>query len=156
VANHGSSKDEKWHDFYEFSSTALKEFPLTGSRPLALACKLDRLNAELAATLPPALLAGTADGSRHVPTREDFDAACAQAQSLRRQMIAWQEELDWRCYRLYGLLPGRRRQLTPLRARIATEVALGERAFEIVLARRVAQGGFEQRPGLSATAHADG
>ena len=140
----GSSKDEKWHDFYEFSSTALKEFPLTGSRPLALACKLDRLNAELAATLPPALLAGTAAGSRHVPTREDFDAACAQAQSLRRQMIAWQEELDWYCYGLYGVLPASG-TIDAITYASPPEVALGERAFEIAIARRVAQGGFETR-----------
>ena len=55
-------------------------------------------------------------------------------------MIAVQEELDWEVYRLYGLidedltyggddLPG---------------LALGERAFEIVLARAVASG--ERRP----------
>ena len=54
-------------------------------------------------------------------------------------MIAAQEELDWRCYRLYGLLPvsgpaaGFEHAAPP-------EVALGERAFEIVLARRVAAG----------------
>ena len=50
-------------------------------------------------------------------------------------MIAAQEELDWECYRLYGLIdddlthPGE----TP-------GIALGERAFEIALARQVAAG----------------
>ena len=54
-------------------------------------------------------------------------------------MIAAQEELDWQCYRLYGLLPedaGSKdfEYTTP------PELQLGERAFEIVLARRMAAG----------------
>ena len=51
-------------------------------------------------------------------------------------MIAAQEELDWECYRLYGLID---EDLTLPRRRCPA-IALGERAFEIVLARRVAAG----------------
>lgn len=50
-------------------------------------------------------------------------------------MIAHQEELDWECYRLYGLIDA---DLTC--AGEPPRVELGERAFEIVLARRVAAG----------------
>jgi len=140
----GSSKDEKWHDFYEFSSTALGEFPLTKLRPVDLARRLDRLARELAGTLPSALLAETVDGIRRVPTREDLRAARERAQSLRRQMVAWQEELDWQCYGLFGVLP------SPDKTAEVThgsppEVELGERAFEIALARRVASGSLETR-----------
>ena len=54
------------------------------------------------------------------------------------QMIAWQEELDWWCYRAYGLTDDDLTyQSTP------PELKLGERAFEIVLARQVAAGETE-------------
>jgi hypothetical protein len=39
-----------------------------------------------------------------LPLRARLDAARERARSIRRQMIALQEELDWRCYRLYGLV----------------------------------------------------
>ncbi|SBT07043.1 conserved hypothetical protein [Candidatus Accumulibacter aalborgensis] len=74
-----------------------------------------------------------------LPTRQSLDAACSHASHLRRQMIAAQEELDWRCYRLYGLLPADSGESLFEHA-APPEVALGERAFEIVLARRVAAG----------------
>mgnify|MGYP001177765667 CR=1 FL=1 len=69
-----------------------------------------------------------------LPTRQSLDAARARAASLRRQMFAAQEELDWRCYQLYGLT---QTELTHARP---PEIAFGERAFEIVLARRMAAG----------------
>jgi len=71
-----------------------------------------------------------------LPTRQSLDAARRRAESLRRQMVAAQEELDWQCYRLYGLLPSG----APVEHADPPEVALGERAFEIVLARRIAAG----------------
>ncbi|BDI06350.1 DUF7008 domain-containing protein [Sphaerotilus microaerophilus] len=54
-------------------------------------------------------------------------------------MIAGQEELDWRCYRLYGLLPASVGG-DEVEYAAPVGVALGERAFEIVLARRMAAG----------------
>jgi hypothetical protein len=78
-----------------------------------------------------------------LPDRARLDYARERATSLRRQMIAAQEELDWQCYRSYGLLPPG--------TDAPPEVALGERAFEIVLARRMAAA--RSRPlGSSATA----
>jgi len=74
-----------------------------------------------------------------LPTRQSLDAARSQSARLRRQMIAAQEELDWRCYRLYGLLPTGS-DAADFEHPAPPEVALGERAFEIVLARRVAAG----------------
>lgn len=51
-------------------------------------------------------------------------------------MIALQEELDWQVYRQYGLLAD---ELTLPMADVP-EIKLGERAFEIVLARKIAAG----------------
>jgi hypothetical protein len=67
-------------------------------------------------------------------TRATLNAARQKAESLRRRMIALQEELDWRCYRLYGLLD------KPLEYPNPPEINLGERAFEIVMARQMAHG----------------
>ena len=58
-------------------------------------------------------------------------------------MIALQEELDWDVYRLYGLLSdagGRRVRADP---ETVPELRLGERAFEIVLAREWQAGEVE-------------
>jgi hypothetical protein len=49
-------------------------------------------------------------------------------------MIALQEELDWQCYQLYGLLDQNLTHPAP------PNLKLGERAFEIVLARKMASG----------------
>lgn len=54
-------------------------------------------------------------------------------------MISLQEELDWQCYGLYGLLPEGDRSADP-ESGSPPALTLGERAFEIVLARRVAAG----------------
>src|SRR5690606_37129004 len=67
-------------------------------------------------------------------------AARRHVEVLRRRQIALQEALDWRCYQLYGLLP-EALDSEALEAQSALEVNLGERAFEIVLARRIAAGG---------------
>ena len=48
-------------------------------------------------------------------------------------MIALQEELDWQCYQLYGLLTD---DLRYTGDDSGSELALGQRAFEIVMARR--------------------
>lgn len=61
-------------------------------------------------------------------------------------MIALQEELDWQVYGLYGLLTDREvaRTVTPSPdPETIPEARLGERAFEIVLARKVEAGEVE-------------
>jgi len=52
-------------------------------------------------------------------------------------MIALQEELDWRCYRLYNL------HETPPEYPEPPPLQLGERAFEILMARQMAVGTLE-------------
>ncbi len=63
------------------------------------------------------------------PTRERLAEARAEYDSVRARMIGLQEELDWEVYRLYGLCD------EDLTAPEAPELRLGERAFEIELAR---------------------
>lgn len=147
----GGIAAEQWEKFYVCNSTVAAEFPLIDSRPLDIATRLDTQASQLAASQPAALFtfnliavcvgATRATGQKchemTLPTRASLDAARARAAQLRRQMIAGQEELDWRCYRLYGLLPAKS-QAVDFEHAAPPEVALGERAFEIVLARRMA------------------
>ena len=132
----GSSKDEKWHDFYEFTGTKLQQLPLPGDLPLDLGRELDRLAQLLAAQEPAAVC------KLEVPSRQAFDAARFEHSALRRQMIALQEELDWTVYRAYDLITEAEAK-TLIADSWVESVALGERAFEIALARKVAAGEAE-------------
>ena len=73
--------------------------------------------------------------SRQTPTAAALQTARAEYGRLRALMIAHQEELDWEYYRIYGLTED---DLT-YKGDLA-EIALGERAFEIALARRMKDG----------------
>jgi hypothetical protein len=56
---------------------------------------------------------------------------------MRAEMISLQEELDWRCYRLYGMID------EELECGDPPPLNLGERAFEIVMARQMVAGELE-------------
>ncbi|MFF8449107.1 BREX-2 system adenine-specific DNA-methyltransferase PglX [Streptomyces leeuwenhoekii] len=130
----GYSKGEKWRDFYEFTGTKLQDFPLPAAYPTVLATTLDALAQQLAATSPAVVVAES------VPTVSNLRNAKAHWESIRARMIALQEELDWQVYALYELHPeDLRLSEDPNDARIPG-ISFGERAFEIVLARRVAAG----------------
>lgn len=123
-------KAQEWERFYEFTGTKLEEFPLPAEYPTALGTALDKLAQQLSATSPAAVAAA------QTPTGAGLRSAKTAWESVRRQMIAFQEESDWQIYSLYKL------HAEDLRAPegAAPKLALGERAFEIVLARKVAKG----------------
>ncbi|UAX55685.1 BREX-2 system adenine-specific DNA-methyltransferase PglX [Streptomyces sp. A144] len=139
-----------WERFYQFNSTRLQEFPIPGELPLLLARLLDNLAQELAAQEPTALTAS----STAPPTREALEAANAEQKQIQSRMILLQEELDWTVYGLYGLLtpaevtrttlPGDPADLTDVDV---PQLALGQRAFEIVLARGSAEPEWFERHG---------
>ncbi|WP_432061652.1 BREX-2 system adenine-specific DNA-methyltransferase PglX [Streptomyces sp. S1] len=140
--NKGSTVDTKgarqstipFEDFYEFTGTKLQDFPLPGTYPTPLAIALERLAQRLAAASPSALIAKTN------PTSTNLREARDSWLSARSWMIALQEELDWQVYSLYCLHPEDLRVSEDADSSEIPELALGERAFEIVLARRVAAG----------------
>ncbi len=70
------------------------------------------------------------------PSSEALKGARGDSTAIRADMIAQQEESDWETYRLYGLIDDDLAH----RGDDLPGLALGERAFEIVLARRVAAG----------------
>ena len=130
--------DERYEMRYAINASNVAEFPLVDNRPIDIATRLDTQARQHSAMQPAALLAAS-EGSAPLPTRASLHAAHANAVQLRRLMIARQEELDWRCYRLYGLLPVGT-DATRFEHHAPVEVTLGERSFEIVLARRLAAG----------------
>lgn len=125
----GGIATEEWERRLAIAGSRLAEFPLPTDRPMELGRKLDQLASARAAGLPLALAA------RFPMSRTALNEARHKADSLLATMIAAQEELDWWCYRAYGLLD---QDLTYVGT--LPELKLGERAFEIVMARKVLVG----------------
>ncbi|MFJ9746192.1 BREX-2 system adenine-specific DNA-methyltransferase PglX [Streptomyces chartreusis] len=140
--NKGSTVDARgarqttipFEDFYQLNGTNVGRFPLPGSYPSSLAVALDGLVQNLAAFNPACLSA------RVTPTLIALREARDHWESTRARMIALQEELDWQVYSLYNLHSEDLRVSEDPDDPNIPELALGERAFEIVLARRVAAG----------------
>ena len=131
----GGFPDGRWQERLEWDGTKLLEFPVPAERPLDLARQLDALARKRGQTLAGVLAAsGT-------PVAKSLRMARTRADEVRQQMIALQEELDWRCYRLYKVTDD---DLCMPRGDVPA-VRLGERAFEIVLARRMAAGEVETK-----------
>nr|WP_240691415.1 BREX-2 system adenine-specific DNA-methyltransferase PglX [Amycolatopsis nivea] len=130
---------EKWSERYQFNSGSLHDFPLPANLALNGGRLLDSLAQQLAA-LEPGALCGS-----EVPSRKRLNDTRIEHESVRSRMIAIQEELDWHTYGLYELLAAADLvQVTVAdRNSDAPEIRLGERAFEIVLARKVAAGKLE-------------
>jgi len=132
----GQESRAEWEEFREFTGTGLKKFPVPedASRIVeTLSARLDMLGQQLAGCAPESRLNSGVSNLAAV-----LDAARAEESRTWAQMIAWQEELDWFVYSLYGL--NDEALCYPCEV---PEVRLGERAFEIHLARRMAAGELE-------------
>ncbi|MEV0750082.1 BREX-2 system adenine-specific DNA-methyltransferase PglX [Streptomyces sp. NPDC050273] len=129
---------EAWILAYEFTGAKLQEFPLPVELPIELGRALASLAQQLACCDPVAI---SASG---VPARARLEEARTAYDASRHQMIGLQEELDWTVYGSYNLLtPDEVARTTLLDTAVVPEVMLGQRAFEIVLARKVATGEAE-------------
>ena len=154
--NKGSTVDEHgarqrtaaFEDFYEFDSTKLANFPIPARQPSQLPTALVKTSTALQGQSPAATLASWGG-----PESGDMRPWLASARDLatrqRRQLIAWQEELDWQIYEAFGLVEGAAESgpaAVSLPEGAAVDaippegIELGQRAFEIVLARRMAAG----------------
>jgi hypothetical protein len=135
--NKGSTVDSEgarttldaWENFFQFNGANVSELPLAAKLPLDRARVLDGLAQELAAHEPSVICAAG-------PSADALGAARRAAEQFRARMIATQEELDWEVYRLYGLID---EDMTYGKDDLPGLV-LGERAFEIALARAVRAG----------------
>jgi hypothetical protein len=134
-AGYAAMGSEEWRNTFEFTGTKLQQFPLPTNLPLDRGRILDELAQELTVTTPSAGVRAWLDSST-----ENLRDALAKAETgwhrLRARMIFEQEELDWEVYRLYGLIDA---DLTYSGSAI-DGITLGQRAFEIDLARRFEEG----------------
>lgn len=122
-------RGDHWEVFYEFTGTTMKDFPLPASTPIGGAKMLDDFARELQQQTPRQV------ADRETPSAATLSDASAEYERIRGLMIAHQEELDWDYYRIYGLIDDDLTYKDEI-----PEIALGQRAFEIALARRMKDG----------------
>ena len=137
-----------WDERYEFDGTKLEKFPVPTHLPSQLPTALVKTSTVLQGQSPAATLASWGG-----PESGDLRPRLASARELatrhRCQLIAWQEELDWQIYEAFGLVEGAGEdgpgvvslpEGSGVDAIPPGGIALGERAFEIVMARRMIAG----------------
>jgi hypothetical protein len=134
-AGYTSMGGEPWKDAYQIGGTRLRNLPLPATLPSVLGEQIDDLARRMALGFPVMVVgSGTPTRQRLAEARRDYHAT-------RARMIALQEELDWEVYRLYGLLN------EDLTTDVPPKLRLGERAFEILMARKGVQTEWFSRHG---------
>ena len=147
----GGIVEEKWERHFMFNGTQIGKLPICNEFPLVLTRHLDQLAQQYSALLPDQLLS-----AGEVPTRARLESARGAAELLRAQMIALQEELDWQCYELYGLVNHEKHEKHEIKQPLFYQdlfrvfrdfrgCSLGQRAFEIVMARQMAAGELDTK-----------
>lgn len=126
----GGSANIPFTHQYEFDGTRLQQFPIPSRVPFQRTREMDDLSQRLSRTMPHVVL------DEAVSTREGLAEFRSRAVAIRARMVAVQEELDWECYYHYGLTSD---ELTAPTDQLP-DLSRGERAFEIVLARKMAVG----------------
>jgi hypothetical protein len=103
---------------FEFDGTKLARFPIPALTPMQreavikLSRSLDDSGRQLSEFTFKQFISTCLESSAHL--RDSLAKICTKRDSLRNKMVRWQEELDWLCYELYGLLP----EASPARSRI--------------------------------------
>ncbi|MEQ9379352.1 MAG: BREX-2 system adenine-specific DNA-methyltransferase PglX, partial [Pirellulales bacterium] len=121
---------ERWFRSFQFNSTKVNTVPLPHELPITLTRQLEELSIRLKALSPSCSPSHTSELA--ASQKEAFG-------NVLGEMIFLQEEIDWYCYRLYGVLD----ENCCYGGDEVPEVALGQRAFEIVMARQMAKGELE-------------
>jgi hypothetical protein len=132
----GQESRAEWEEFREFTGTGLKKFPIpvdTSNTVEDMSARLDVLGQQLVTCSPEACLEISSVG--FIDALHDKRA---EECHIWAQMIGLQEELDWYVYSLYELVG----EPICYQGKIP-ELRLGERAFEIHLARRILAGETE-------------
>jgi hypothetical protein len=121
----------------------MAKLPLPAHSPSQLPTVLVQTSNALQAHSPSATLVSWS-GSEGTFLHKRRANSCDLAANHHRKLIAWQEELDWQVYEAYGLIEASDAVSLPegeaMDAIPPDGIQLGERAFEIVLARRMAAG----------------
>jgi hypothetical protein len=134
-----------WDERYEFDGTKLKQYPVVAMQDLILVHAIQKYADAIVDNVPEKILEAWSSNSDSLA--ECFDSAKNLSGIHMRRLIYWQEELDWQVYELYGLID-LEDQLV-LRGDEAMDLlydrplSLGERSFEISMARQMAAGELE-------------
>lgn len=134
AGSHGEGiADEAWEWRYQFNVSKIYDLPIPAGLNEARGRAIDRLSRQLSDLTPRAVLAAA-------PINDSLTTALCSARVRYNEVLSAllyeQEELDWEIYGLYGLIE---EPLTHEGSRIGG-VRLGERAFEVALARRAERG----------------
>jgi hypothetical protein len=127
----GGIVEEAYDRFFMFSGAMVERLPIPTKQLPQLACELDELGEQLNRTSVSELL------QNGVPSKDEIALSASLYEEIRGKMISLQERLDWEVYKLYGLTD---EDLTS-GEEAEPSLELGERAFEIVLARKMATDG---------------
>ncbi|WP_150252418.1 BREX-2 system adenine-specific DNA-methyltransferase PglX [Nocardiopsis deserti] len=119
---------DSWETIYEFTSTRMRDLPLPALTETELPRELDSLAQELLS------LRTEVENPETPPTGERIAVLGEKWYATLRRMFLLQEELDWRVYESYGLVPTGGIPRVPLDS-LPEGIALGQRAFEIALTR---------------------
>lgn len=156
----GGIAAEAWERFYTVNGTKLQRLPLPRQKPLRDAQKADDCAQRLSALEPFASICHwqeQVDATVSNSLRGVLSKAQTASTLIRGEMIRLQEDLDWQCYQLYGLIE---EELVSCQSSVVSEageqidhcelktenfftIQLGQRAFEIVMARKMAAGKLE-------------
>ena len=135
-----------WMFSFAFDGTKLKQLPIPAEKPLDITREIQIAVDRRARAQPQELCSSGA------PTTDSLYRAKEIASESLARMIGLQEELDWRCYKLYGLIE---EDLTLPTDQIPA-LNLGERAFEIVLAQGCEEPEWLNRQGSNSTTEIPG
>lgn len=128
-------QDEEWEARYDFAGTKVEQVPLPSKLPRERGRRLDALATSLRSAAPAASIARwVLDPAESLS--DVLKVAATEWEVLRDRLVFEQEELDWETYRSYGLVD---EDLTYGGDNL-NRLVLGQRAFELALARRAASG----------------
>ncbi|WP_424347633.1 BREX-2 system adenine-specific DNA-methyltransferase PglX [Kocuria sp. CH-021] len=132
----GGIGDEDWEPRYEFAGAKLKDFPLVKELPYSMGETLDRLASDLEDASPAATINAWLIGDRPEGLKRALSEAELLWNRISERLIFEQEELDWLMYASYGVTE----ECLTYEGGAWDRLQLGERAFEISLAKRVERG----------------
>jgi hypothetical protein len=145
VDQHGArQRTSPFEDFFAFNGTKLQKAPLPAALPHDAVARLIELSRQRSENTPATAIVRWHDQSgpeliREQSLQQCLDDAYIVSTLIQGEMLLVQEDLDWECYRLYGLID------EDLTVRLSPDdedrsIPPANRAFEIVLARKMAAG----------------